>query len=215
MISKFGKLRDSWLTKAILTITALSFMSLFGVTGYINTANSNKTVIKVDDIEISQSEFNYFLQREISKLKNLPDAENSDDDELAAKLTAQLAKVKLDDAIIDNTMKKYGVDFTNDLVRHVIFSQPQFTIDGKFDNQQFRWYLNSNGLQEREFVATVKRSIGRKLLIDAQVAYARVPEVLRRQMQKVMGQRRTFRYIKISGNDIQVTRQPTEEELDQ
>ena len=27
-------------------------MSLFGVSGYINTANSNKPVIKVDDLEM-------------------------------------------------------------------------------------------------------------------------------------------------------------------
>ena len=45
-------------------------MSLFGVSGYINTANSNKPVIKVDDLEISQSEFNYLLQKELTKLKD-------------------------------------------------------------------------------------------------------------------------------------------------
>ncbi|MBP1532467.1 MAG: SurA N-terminal domain-containing protein, partial [Alphaproteobacteria bacterium] len=70
MINKFGKMRDSWFTKIILSITALSFMSLFGVSGYINYANSNKSVIKVDDIEISQSEFSYLLQRQLLTLKS-------------------------------------------------------------------------------------------------------------------------------------------------
>ena len=70
MISTFSKMHNSLFTKIILTITALSFMSLFGVSGYINTANSNKPVIKVDNLEISQSEFNYLLQKELSKLKD-------------------------------------------------------------------------------------------------------------------------------------------------
>mgnify|MGYP002766517336 CR=1 FL=1 len=70
MLKFFRDQKDSWLVKGILILTALSFMSLFGVSGYINTANSNKPVIKVDDLEISQSEFNYLLQKELAKLKD-------------------------------------------------------------------------------------------------------------------------------------------------
>ena len=51
MIAKLSSMSKSVFTKIILTVTALSFMSLFGVSGYITTANSNKSVIKVDNIE--------------------------------------------------------------------------------------------------------------------------------------------------------------------
>ena len=70
MINRFSKMRDSIFTKIILTVTALSFMSLFGVSGYINTASSNRAVIKVDNLELSQSEFSYILQRDLARLKD-------------------------------------------------------------------------------------------------------------------------------------------------
>ena len=62
MINKLAKAQKSWIAKLILTLTALSFMSLFGITGYLSSASNNRTVIKVDNIEISQAEFQYELQ---------------------------------------------------------------------------------------------------------------------------------------------------------
>ena len=51
MMSKIRKLQDTWVAKGIFILTALSFMSLFGISGYINSAGQNRTVIKVNDIE--------------------------------------------------------------------------------------------------------------------------------------------------------------------
>ena len=62
MISKIRKYQDSWLTKAILALTALSFMSLFGISGYVNRAGKNRAVIKVDNMEILQFIVHFILQ---------------------------------------------------------------------------------------------------------------------------------------------------------
>ena len=35
MMNKFRKMQETWLSKFILILTAVSFMSLFGVSGYI------------------------------------------------------------------------------------------------------------------------------------------------------------------------------------
>ena len=80
MINRFSKMRDSIFTKIILTVTALSFVSLFGVSGYINTANSNKAVIQVDNLELTQSQFAYLLQRDILRLKAAGNIDEHDDD---------------------------------------------------------------------------------------------------------------------------------------
>ena len=54
MITKLRKAQDSWVAKSILVLTALSFMSLFGISGYINGAAGNRAVIKVNDRTVSQ-----------------------------------------------------------------------------------------------------------------------------------------------------------------
>ena len=215
MISTFSKMHNSLFTKIILTITALSFMSLFGVSGYINSANSNKPVIKVDNFEISQSEFNYLLQKELAKLKDA-DAMNPEEAEARkAEISAELAKMKLDDLLLENTMKKYNVDVSDSLISQIIQVSPQFLNKGKFDRELYKWYLKNSNLSEQDLVAEIKRNVGRKILIETQVAGFNVPQILQSQMQKVLGQRRTFKYIKLVANEAKIERQPSREELDQ
>lgn len=215
MISTFSKMHNSLFTKIILTITALSFMSLFGVSGYINSANSNKPVIKVDNFEISQSEFNYLLQKELAKLKDA-DAMNPEEAEARkAEISAELAKMKLDDLLLENTMKKYNVDVSDSLISQIIQVSPQFLNNGKFDRELYKWYLKNSNLSEQDLVAEIKRNVGRKILIETQVAGFNVPQILQSQMQKVLGQRRTFKYIKLVANEAKIERQPSREELDQ
>lgn len=215
MISTFSKMHNSLFTKIILTITALSFMSLFGVSGYINSANSNKPVIKVDDLEISQSEFNYMLQKELSKLKDMDSANPEEAEARKAEISAELAKIKLDDLLLENTMKKFKVDVTDSLVSQIIQISPQFLNNGQFDREMYKWYMNKNNLTEKDLVAEIKRNIGRKILVETQVEGFKVPEVLQSQMQKVLGQRRTFKYIKLAAADAKIDRKPSQEELDQ
>lgn len=215
MISTFSKMHNSLFTKIILTITALSFMSLFGVSGYINSANSNKPVIKVDDLEISQSEFNYMLQKELSKLKDMDSANPEEAEARKAEISAELAKIKLDDLLLENTMKKFKVDVTDSLVSQIIQISPQFLNNGKFDREMYKWYMNKNNLTEKDLVAEIKRNIGRKILVETQVEGFKVPEVLQSQMQKVLGQRRTFKYIKLAAAEAKIDRKPSQEELDQ
>lgn len=215
MISTFSKMHNSLFTKIILTITALSFMSLFGVSGYINSANSNKPVIKVDNLEISQSEFNYMLQKELSKLKDMDSANPEEAEARKAEISAELAKIKLDDLLLENTMKKFKVDVTDSLVSQIIQISPQFLNNGQFDREMYKWYMNKNNLTEKDLVAEIKRNIGRKILIETQVEGFKVPEVLQSQMQKVLGQRRTFKYIKLAAADAKIDRKPSQEELDQ
>ena len=215
MISTFSKMHNSLFTKIILTITALSFMSLFGVSGYINSANSNKPVIKVDNLEISQSEFNYMLQKELSKLKDMDSANPEEAEARKAEISAELAKIKLEDLLLENTMKKFKVDVTDSLVSQIIQISPQFLNNGKFDREMYKWYMNKNNLTEKDLVAEIKRNIGRKILVETQVEGFKVPEVLQSQMQKVLGQRRTFKYIKLAAADAKIDRKPSQEELDQ
>ena len=71
MITTLRKAQDSWITKGILILTAMSFMSLFGISGYIDSAAGNRAVIKVNDREINQQEINLQLNDEIRTAQKL------------------------------------------------------------------------------------------------------------------------------------------------
>ncbi|MBO6282076.1 MAG: peptidyl-prolyl cis-trans isomerase [Alphaproteobacteria bacterium] len=215
MINKFAKMHNSVFTKIILTVTALSFMSLFGVSGYITSANSNKTVVKVDDLEMTQSEFNYFLQRKLLEFKNMSGIDLEEHAEQKSQITDALLKAKVDEMILENTMKKYNVDFPTSLVREIILVTPQFSVNGQFSREQFNWYLRQGGVEEKEYIKNLKLNLARSVLLDSQVSYANVPEIAQQMMAKVVGQRRTFKYVKVENKNVKVTRSPSKDELDQ
>lgn len=218
MINKFAQMRNSWFTKIILTVTALSFMSLFGVSGYINSAARNKAVIEVDDIQISQSEFSYLLQRELSKMRALTGDYDEDEDKadtIKAQVAALLLNNKLNEAIIENTMRKNKIDFSDAAIGSIIAHMPTFEYNGQFSPQIYNEYLKQINKTEREFINDVKRDLAQKILIDSPISGAKVPEIAQKQMEKILGQRRTFKYLKINNADSVVTRTPTEEDLDQ
>ena len=96
MISKLAKAQNSWVSKLIFTAVAVSFVSLFGVTGYITNASQNQTVIDVDGLTTSQSEFSYRLQRELNALKNLADEDFELTDDMRNSLTEGVVRQTAD-----------------------------------------------------------------------------------------------------------------------
>ena len=92
MITKIRKYQDSWLTKAILALTALSFMSLFGISGYVSSAGKNRAVIKVDDAEILQDEMNNKLQTSIRKAQKMFGDAGEMNDDMRKTLLSNLVK---------------------------------------------------------------------------------------------------------------------------
>lgn len=215
MINRFSKMRDSLFTKIILTITALSFMSLFGVSGYIDTASRNKAVITVDNLELTQSKFSHLLQREISRLKALGNIDLDEDGDKKAQIADTLLKTELDEMILDNTILKYNIDMRNSSVNQILKMSSLYQTNGQFDYEKYKMYRDMAGKTDEEMLQDVKRSFIRIFLLDYPVAYVNVPKVLLDQTAKVQGQRRTFRYVKVENADAVISREPTPEELDQ
>ena len=55
MLRKLAKPHENLFLKIILGSVAISFVALFGVTGYIDSAAQNQVVINVDGIKTTQS----------------------------------------------------------------------------------------------------------------------------------------------------------------
>ena len=216
MINKLAKAQKSWIAKFILILTALSFMSLFGVTGYINSAGSNRTVIKVDNIEISQAQFSYLLQREINAARNLLGDNFDLTDEMRQALIQAQTQQLVQDAVLDRTAAKYHVSFRPSLIQSIIFNDPAFKdASGNFNRDVFRQVLARGETTEEDLVADIKRDLTRRLLINMPVEGINVPEVLRRAEEMVDNKRRTFKYVFIRPAEIKVDRKISEDEVEQ
>ena len=218
MISKFARAQKSWIAKLILTLTALSFMSLFGITGYLSSASENRTVIKVDGFETSRAEFSYEFQKELNAAKNIMNIDLNDEanDALRSELMNAIAKRMIKNAIIDRTAQKYHVLFSRDLIGQVIRSDTSFQdITGKFNMDLFRRVLSENNISEPEYTKSVERGLAEQVLTLWPVQNIHVPEVMVDAELQIDNKRRTFKYTIINPEDMTIDRNITDEETEQ
>ncbi len=216
MINKLAKIHKTWVSKLILSLTALSFMSLFGVSSYLSNANNNRAVIRVDNIEILQSQFAYMAQNEIAVASKLLGNEEELSEDMRLALIYALSQKLVADSVIDRTANKYNIVFSPQFIHSMIVNDATFKdANGNFSKDMFVDLLSKSGLTEAEYVKSVKRNLVRRLLIDGQVLNVNVPQVLSDAETKVDNKRRTFKYVNIKPDDMNIDRAITEGEIEQ
>lgn len=217
MISKLAKAQNSWVSKLIFTAVAVSFVSLFGVTGYITNASQNQTVIDVDGLTTSQSEFSYRLQRELNALKNLADEDFELTDDMRNSLTEGVVRQIVDESVLDQTLAQNDIHFPKAYIQQIIFSQPEFAnpLNGQFSPDIFRRYLSAAGMSEDDYVASIKRLMARKMLVTDLIVPFKVPAVLSKAIHAMDNQRRSFKYVLVSPADVKIERQISDDEVQQ
>ena len=123
MMDKLAKAQKNWMSKLVLILTALSFMSLFGVSGYLTGVARNKPVIKVDDIRISQQQFSALFEQEQQMARSLFGDNLQINDEIRNAMLQGLVQRELTNAIIERTADKLNMHISDNLVRKIIYSQ--------------------------------------------------------------------------------------------
>lgn len=217
MISKLARAQENWLFKVIFIAVAVSFISLFGVTGYINSASQNQDVINVGGKKTSQSEFSYRLNKEISSIQRLGGDDFEITDEMRNAISEGVLRQIIDEGVIDQTMLANDIYFPKDFIRQVIFNQPEFRnpLNGSFNKEVYNRYLATAGLSEDAYVNIVKRFMARRLLVDDLVRNLGVPSVLSNAIHKMDNQRKSFKYVTVSPDDVKIERKISDDEIAQ
>lgn len=216
MISKFRKLQETWFAKIILILTGLSFVSLFGVAGYMGSVGKNRPVIKVDNFELLQGEALGQLDQEIQMSKRLFGDTFEVSDAIRASMLQNIVERNLNDMIMRNIAKKNGISISDNLVRQVIYSQPEFRgADGKFDINRMRQVLALSGTTESKYIDSVKLDITRRDVIQTPAENINIPDVMLKYMAKIYNQKRVFKYITLDIKKLPIDRKISEDEIQQ
>ena len=216
MISKIRKYQDSWLTKAILALTALSFMSLFGITGYVNSANKNRAVIKVDNIEILQDEMNVKLNNSIRKAKNMFGDSVEVTEEIRKSILLGLVKDNLKNMIIQREANKENVSISDELIQNVISSQPEFMdASGRFSPDLLRRQLSYFDMSEKEYIADLKQNIINRHIVSSPVENIVFPKFMDKYVAQIENQQKIFSYITVNPANLKIDRKISDEEIQQ
>lgn len=216
MMSKIRKMQDSWVAKSIFILTALSFMSLFGISGYIYSAGQNRTVIKVDDIEISQGEVSFMYEKELANARKMFGDSLEINDSIKNTLLLGIVQREVSNAILQTMAQKNHIVIGDDLIRKIIYSQNEFmNAQGKFDRNRFNMMLAATGWSEQEYIQALRSDILRQMLVQNPVRKINVPAFLTDWLGKIENQERVFSYVKILPQNLNVDRSISDEEIEQ
>lgn len=217
MISKLAKAQENWLFKVIFIAVAISFVSLFGVTGYINNASQNQDIINVGGKKTSQSEFSYRVNKELSAIQRLGGDDFEITDDMRNAISESVLRQIIDEGVIDQTMLANNIYFPKDFIRQIIFNQAEFKnpLNGRFNKDIYNRYLANAGLSEDAYVAIVKRFMARRLLVDDLVRNLGVPTVLSNAIHKMDNQRKSFKYVTVTPDDVKIERAISDDEVAQ
>ncbi len=216
MMSKIRKMQDTWVAKSIFILTALSFMSLFGISGYLYSAGQNRTVIKVNDIEISQNEIAYKYDKQLQMARDVFGNRLELTDEMRTQILLGLVRNEVVNAIVKTAAEENDIVIGDDLIRKLIYSQIEFMgMDGKFDINRFRMALNRFGLTEQEYIANLQLDVQKRILAYDPAQNVNVPDFMAEYLGQIDNQKRVFKYVDINPEKVSLDRKITSEELEQ
>lgn len=216
MIGKIRNIQDSWFMKGILILTALSFMSLFGISGYLGSAAQNKTVIKVDDIVITQNQISQELNREIQTAHKMFGENLEINDNMRNALLQNIVQKELSNAILKKTAEDNNVKISFGLIQQIIRSMPDFRdAEGNFNAPLMKQALSAAGWSEEMYINTLKGDIIKQHLVQNPALMVNVPEFMAEYINKINNQKKVFEYIVINPEDMKIDRKISEDELEQ
>ena len=185
-------MQETWLSKFILILTAVSFMSLFGVSGYIGSP-----VIKVDNYEVLQSDISQRLEQQMQMARGLFGDNLDINDNIRNAMLQGIVQKALTDTIIRRTADELDISISDNLIRKIIYSQAEFLdADGKFDIQKLRRVLAASGWTEKRYIDSLKLDVIKQHLIQNPADNINVPNILAEYLAKAENQKKIFKYVK-------------------
>jgi peptidyl-prolyl cis-trans isomerase D len=202
--------------KAIMTVVMgliiVSFV-IWGV-GDMLRGFTSSTVASVGSEKISAQEFRNAYQRTLQQYQRRLRQPLTNEQARAAGLDRQVLQSMLNEAAIDDETRKLGLNISDDALRNMIVSNPNFRDKaGNFDAQRFAAALRDNDMNERMFVSDMRKSALRQFIIAALTTGAAAPKAEVKAEADFEGQTRSVDYFILPASAAGDIPAPSEEEL--
>ena len=187
--------KAGWVVKIACVLITIGF-SFFGIEGYF-VSRTNTSVATVGKTEITQDQFrdrfNQFRQRMQQMMGGNADAAYFENPEIKRHVLDQL----VDEQVLIAANAKLGVTIPASRIRQEILTIPAFQNDGKFDPDQYRMVLSSQGRTPESFQQMVRDELATRELPVEVASTALVTDAEVDDWLRLHDQRRDFRYVKL------------------
>src|SRR5271166_815346 len=183
--------------KAIMTVVMgliiISFV-IWGV-GDMLRGFTSSTVASVGGAKISAQDYRYEYQRTLQQYQRRLRQPFTNEQARAIGLDRQVLQRLISEAAIDEETRRLGLNISDDAVRNLITSNPNFQDkSGAFDPQRFMSLLRDNDLNERGYVSELRKSALRQFIVAALTTGIAAPKAEAKAEADYEGQTRSVDY---------------------
>jgi peptidyl-prolyl cis-trans isomerase D len=180
--------------KAVMTVVMgliiVSFV-IWGV-GDMLRGFTATTVATVGSENITTLDFRDQFQRTLQQYQRRTRQPLTSEQARAIGLDRQVLQQMLSEAAIDDEARRLGLDVSDEALRRLITSNPNFQNKaGAFDPEKFASLLRDNDLNERTYVSDLKKNALRQFIIAALTTGAAAPSAMANAEAAYAGQTRS------------------------
>ena len=178
MLESIRNATQGMVGKAVMTVVMgliiVSFV-IWGV-GDMLRGFTATTVASVGSEKITAQDFRDQFQRTLQQYQRRTRQPLTNEQARAIGLDRQVLQQMISEAAIDEEARRLGLDVSNDALRRLITSNPNFQDkSGAFDPEKFANLLRDNDLSERYYVSELKKNALRQFIIAALTTGAAAP----------------------------------------
>ena len=204
----------SWIVKILFAFLILSF-AVWGIGDMFRDAPPSQVVATVGEREIGIREIEDLYRDRISQLQRLAGGRLDIVDQVRRNVLDDVLAGRIEAALLDAAAVSLGLSASDAAVRAVIREDPSFSdpMTGVFSEAQFRQALAFSRLTEPDYVAAIRRDLGRSLVVQTVQTVPGVPEVLVDAVFEAERERRIADVVSIDGSAIAELPEPGDDEL--
>jgi peptidyl-prolyl cis-trans isomerase D len=190
-----------WLMPLLIVAVFLPFVfsGIYGFTRFISDDNS---VARIDGEPVSQQEFENahreWMERTMQMLGQNVDARLLDTPQMRANNLDKL----LSDKALDHEASRLRLGGSDEHIRELIASVPQFQVDGKFDYDTYIRLLTMRGFTQASFEARLFSDAARQTLAQGVTAGAILPRAVLERIHAIDAERREVRRLVLRPDDF-------------
>jgi peptidyl-prolyl cis-trans isomerase D len=213
MLQSMRQLAHSWIVKGLMLFLIISF-SIWGIGDIFRGNPMRRTVAKVGSITITVQDLDHHFKEALAQMRRSGNAELSERQAKKLGLFDKTLDGEIKRALVDQDIKRLGLDVDAQSVLKMVADQPQFrTKDGSFNKDLFLKLLQQQGLNERSFITEGQQDLTRQILLTALSGTRSVPQTEIDALYKARAQKRVLDVVTIDPTKITGISSPDDKAL--
>ncbi len=202
--------------KGILGIIIVVFIglvfALWGIGDYL-TGAPEKFAAKVDDIQISQSQFDQALAQQRQRLQQQFEGELPEGEAFEQRLKQQVLEQLITQRVLQKMVVEQGYRVPDQVLAQQIKSMEAFQQNGAFSNDAYQAIIGSQGMSVKEFENLFRSDLAIQQLQDAVMQSSIVGKAELQILNRIQNQSRQVNYLLFADDHYMDQVEVTDEEI--